>query len=284
MLGALLIVFREVIEAGLIVGIVLAATKGVAGRGLWVAGGVAGGVVGAAIVAIFAGGLSSLFHGSGQELFNAAILILAVAMLTWHNVWMASHGRALSRELKAVGAAVAQGSRSLMAMAVVVGVAVLREGSEVVLFLYGIAAQGGASALGLLAGGALGVLAGAGVSLLMYLGLLAIPAHRLFSATTGLITLLAAGLGAQAASFLQQAGVIDVLTAPLWDTSAVLSEGSTLGRLLKTIVGYTDRPDGLQLIVWLAIVAMMVGLMRWVNPKKPIAANAAAAVAPQPAE
>src|ERR1700759_4289661 len=155
MLGALLIVFREVIEAGLIVGIVLAATRGVAGRGLWVAAGGAAGVLGACIPAIFAGGLASLFHGSGQELFNAAILILAVCMLTWHNVWMASHGREMSRELKAVGAEVARGSRSLMAMAVVVGVAVLREGSEVVLFLYGIAAQGGTSAMGIFTGGLL---------------------------------------------------------------------------------------------------------------------------------
>src|SRR5579875_3794983 len=150
MLGTLLIVFREVIEAGLIVGIVLAATKGVPGRGLWVSLGALGGVLGACLVAAFAGGIASLFQGSGQELFNAAILILAVGMLTWHNVWMASHGKEMSRELKAV----------------VVGVAVLREGSEVVLFLYGIAASGGATVGGMLLGGFLGVLAGAGVSLL----------------------------------------------------------------------------------------------------------------------
>jgi high-affinity iron transporter len=280
MLGALLIVFREMIEAGLIVGIVLAATRGVSGRGLWVTGGVAAGVLGAAILAVFAGGLASLFHGAGQELFNAAILVLAVAMLTWHNVWMASHGKELSRELKAVGAEVARGSRSLLGMAVVVGVAVLREGSEVVLFLYGIAATGGTSAMGMLMGGVLGVLSGAVLTFLMYRGLLAIPAHRFFAATTGLITLLAAGLGAQAASYLQQAGVINVLTAPLWDSSALLSESSMMGRLLKTIVGYTDRPDGLQLIVWLAVVAMMLVLMRAVNPRKTLTANAAAAVAP----
>ena len=265
MLATLLIVFREVIEAGLIVGIVLAATKGVAGRGLWVSAGVAGGVLGACLVAAFAGGIAALFQGSGQELFNAAILILAVCMLTWHNVWMASHGKAMSRELKAVGAEVRQGGKSLLALAVVVGVAVLREGSEVVLFLYGIAAGGGASAWSMLSGGALGVILGAGLSLLMYLGLLAIPAHRLFAATTGLITLLAAGLASQAAAFLQQAGVVTVLQTPLWDTSAVLPEGSMFGRLLKTLIGYTDQPNGLQLIAWLAVVGMMLVLMRAVN-------------------
>src|SRR5471030_417451 len=158
MLSALLIVFREVIEAGLIVGIVLVATASVPRRSTFVALGVLGGVIGACLVALFAGELASLFQGSGQELFNAAILILAVAMLTWHNVWMASHGREMSRELKAVGAEVAIGSRSLLALAVVVGVAVLREGSEVVLFLYGIAAGGGTTAFGMFMGGALGVI------------------------------------------------------------------------------------------------------------------------------
>ena len=280
MLATLLIVFREVIEAGLIVGIVLAATKGVPGRGLWVSAGVAGGVLGACLVAAFAGGIASLFQGSGQELFNAAILILAVGMLTWHNVWMASHGKEMSRELKAVGAEVRQGGKSLLALAVVVGVAVLREGSEVVLFLYGIAAGGGASMTSMLLGGALGVVLGAGLSLLMYLGLLAIPAHRLFAATTGLITLLAAGLASQAVAFLQQGGMVTVLQTPLWDTSGILPEGSMFGRLLKTLIGYTDQPNGLQLIAWLAVVAIMLILMRVVNGKahvKPTSAVAQAA-------
>jgi len=163
MLATLLIIFREVIEAGLIVGIVLAATKGVPRRGLWVAYGIVGGVGGACLVAAFAGQIAPLFEGSGQELFNASILLLAVGMLTWHNVWMASHGRTIAQETRAVGVAVAAGQKPLAALSVVCGVAVLREGSEVVLFLYGIAAAGGISAIGMMAGGALGVLAGAAV-------------------------------------------------------------------------------------------------------------------------
>jgi len=111
MLATLLIVFREVIEAGLIVGIVLAATKGVLQRGLWVSYGVVAGVAGACLVAAFASELGELFQGSGQELFNAGILLLAVSMLTWHNVWMASHGRAIAQEMRQVGAAVVAGRR-----------------------------------------------------------------------------------------------------------------------------------------------------------------------------
>ena len=206
MLASLLIVFREVIEAGLIVGIVLAATVGVARRGAWVALGVACGVAGACLVAAFAEQLANLFEGSGQEMFNASILLIAVLMLTWHNVWMAGHGREMAREMRLMGAAVSAGQKTLAALAVVVGVAVLREGSEVVLFLYGIAAQGGLSMSSMLAGGALGLLAGGAVSALMFFGQLPSPAHRLVAVTAWLITLLAAGMASQAVLALQNGG------------------------------------------------------------------------------
>jgi high-affinity iron transporter len=269
MLSALVIVFREVIEAGLIVGIVLAATKGVVRRGWWVTYGVIGGVLGASLVAAFAGEIANLFEGSGQELFNATILLLAVVMLTWHNVWMAGHGRAMARDMKSVGAAVAAGERPLTALAIVVGVAVLREGSEVVLFLYGIASQGGTSTLAMLAGGALGLAAGAAVSALMYYGLLAIPAHRLFSVTAGLITLLAAGMAAQAVLFIQQAGHLQFLMNTVWNTSWLLPEGSLTGRLLHTLIGYTDQPNGLQLIAYIGVVVGITLLARWERTRHP---------------
>jgi high-affinity iron transporter len=262
MLASLVIVFREVIEAGLIVGIVLAATRGVPRRNWWVTCGIAGGTLGACIVAAFAGELGALFNGSGQELFNATILLVAVGMLTWHNAWMAGHGRELAREVRAVGTAVAEGHRPLTALAVVVGVAVLREGSEVVLFLYGIFATGGTTVGAMLAGGALGVVLGGAMSALIYLGLLAVPAHRLFAVTTGLITLLAAGLASQAVFFLQQADYLQGLATPLWNTSWLLREDSVLGRLLHTLIGYTAMPDAAQLLAYAMVIALMLALMR----------------------
>lgn len=263
MLAALLIVFREVIEAGLIVGIVLAATGGVSRRGRWVAYGIAAGVCGAAFVAVFAGRLASLFNGAGQEFFNASVLLLAVIMLTWHNVWMAGHGRDMARELKNVGSAVSAGERSLMALAIVVCIAVLREGSEVVLFLYGIASQGGVTKAGMLAGGMLGVASGAAVSALIYYGLLAIPPAKLFSATSSLITLLAAGMASQTILFVQQAGYLEYWTRTIWDTSWLLPQDSIAGRLLHTLVGYSDQPNGAQLLVYVLTVLLIAGLMRW---------------------
>ena len=269
MLATLVIVFREVIEAGLIIGIVMAATKGVRGRGLWVGYGMLGGLAVACLVAAFAGELSSLFSGSGQELFDASILILAVVMLTWHNVWMAGHGRAMAREMKMVGASVSAGERPMTALAIVVGVAVLREGSEVVLFLYGIASSGGTSQLSMLTGGALGLVAGAAMSALMYYGLLTIPPSKLFQVTAWLITLLAAGMAAQAVLFIQQGGYLEVLTRTVWDTSWLLPQDGIAGRLLHTLIGYSDQPNGAQILAYIGTVLVISLLIRWERTRHP---------------
>ena len=257
MLAGLIIVFREVLEAGLIVGVVAAATRGISGRGVFIAGGVAAGVLGSALLACFAGAMSDALAGRGQEIFNASILSLAVLMLGWHNLWMASHGRAMARELKAMGRAVAAGDKSLIAMAVVVAVAVLREGAEVVLFMYGIAASSGEGWGVLLLGGLLGIALGAAVSVLLYLGLVAIPVHRLFSVTSWLIALVAAGMAGQAAAILAGIDLIPSWGYQLWDTSWLLPEDSLLGRALHALVGYSDRPMGVQLAAFIAVLAAL---------------------------
>jgi high-affinity iron transporter len=267
MLGALIIVFREVLEAGLIVGIVLAATRGVPGRGTWITLGILGGVLGACIVAGFAGAISEAFAGSGQELLNASVLGTAVVMLMWHNAWMARHGREMAAELSKVGSDVMEGKRPLTALALVVGLAVLREGSEIVLFLYGIVA-GGTSGIDLLVGGLLGVVAGAAFTGLTYLGLLAIPSRYIFKVTTILITLLAAGMAAQAVKFLDQAGYVTSFGETLWDTSEWLSESSILGKLLHVMIGYSEAPSIMQVLVYLAVLVAMALLMRIVTPSR----------------
>jgi high-affinity iron transporter len=262
MLGALIIVFREVIEAGLIVGIVLAVTKGLRGSRLLVGLGVIAGVLGASLVAVFAGAIGGALAGVGQEVFNASILLIAVAMLTWHNVWMATHGRELAAEVKQVGAEVRAGSRSIAALGVVVAVAVMREGSEVVLFLYGLVASSNSTTFELLEGSIFGLLLGVAVTGLTYFGLVTIPTRWLFRVTTALITFLAAGLAAQAVVFLQQAGIVTALDETAWDTSAILSDTSLFGRVLHTLVGYSDQPSLLQVVVYLIVLIGGFGLSR----------------------
>ncbi|MCW2283897.1 high-affinity iron transporter [Rhodoblastus acidophilus] len=269
MLGALIIVFREVIEAGLIVGIVLAVTRGVPRRGFFVAGGVAAGVLGACLLAIFAKEIAGALEGMGQELFNAGVLILASCMLAWHNIWMASHGREMAAELRGVGQEVAEGGKDLTALAIVVAVAVLREGSEVVLFLYGVAASGKETVGAMLAGGAAGVALGAALSALMFYGLVKIPAKTLFGVTTALITFLAAGMASQSVVYLQQAGLVEAWSRTLWNTSALLPDDSMIGRVLHVLFGYVDQPSGMQVAVYLVALIGIFLATRAAAPKPP---------------
>ena len=268
MFVSMIIVFREVMEAGLIVGIVLAATKGVRLRGRWIAGGIAAGVAGASLVATFAAVLFNAFEGAGQEVFTAAILIFAVIMLTWHVGWMSHHGRTMAAELREVGEAVRLGHRSLFALAAVVAIAVMREGSEVVLFLFGIAAASNTAPLSLAVGGVAGLALASALSWLLYRGLVAIPLRHLFNVTNGLIALLAAGMAGQAATVLHGADLLPGWGEQLSDTSAILADDSFLGRSLHALIGYSARPSGIQLAAWLGTLAMLATLSRVLRSPK----------------
>jgi high-affinity iron transporter len=261
MLATAVIMFREVLEASLIIAIVLGASRGIAGRGRWISAGIVLGLLGASIVAIMANVASSEFSGNGQAILNAVILLGAVAMLTWHNVWMSAHGRQLSSEVKAVGMDVQSGQRPLAALLVITMVAVMREGSEAVLFLWAIATSGEQD-LNMVMGGLGGVFAGIMVGLLLYIGLLRIPVRYFFSITGWLILLLASGLAAQAAGFLNQIGLLPSLGNGVWNTTDILDQSSLVGQLLHILVGYIARPSGIQIVFYIGTFLTILTLMR----------------------
>ena len=285
MLATAIIVFREVLEAALIVGIVMAASRGALGRGLWVSGGIAAGILGALLVAIFAAAIAAAAQGMGQELFDAGILLAAVAMLGWHNVWMSRHGRELAGNATRLGKDVRSGARPLWALAFAVSLAVLREGSEAVLFLYGIALAGQGGALAMVMGGIIGLALGVAAGTAIYWGLVSIPMRLLFTITSWLVLLLAAGLASQAAAFLMQADLLPPLGSNLWDTSFILSDQSLIGRILHTLIGYTAQPAGIQIVFYAATLLTIGGLMRLVGAsERTAAAKARGGSAVNPAE
>ncbi len=278
MLATIIIVFREVLEASLIISIVMAASQGVAKRNLWVGGGIAAGVVGAGLVAGFAGVIAEALSGMGLEIFNASILLFAVFMLGWHNIWMARHGREMAKHADDVSRSVVTGRKPPYALAVIAGVAVLREGAETVLFLYGIAASGHDSLWVMFAGGLLGVAAGGTLGAILYFGLLRVPVKKLFTVTAWMVLLLATGLAAQCAGFLVQADLLPPLGTAVWDTSSILSETSIFGKVLHTLVGYISRPDGIQILFYLFTLVVIGSLMKvFAHTVKPVAAAFACA-------
>ncbi len=260
MFAAAIIVFREVLEAALIVSVILAATKGVHNRLQMIFGGVAAGCIGSCLVAMFTTQLSGAFSGLGQELFHAGIMFTVVGLLSWHIIWMQKHGREMVCEMKEVGAAVVAGRKSLFALATVVALAVLREGSEVVLFLQGMAAAGDVQnlLLGLLLGLATGIIAG----WLLYIGFLKLSLKHLFSATNVVLMLIAAGMAARGADKLIQAGFLPSLYDNVWDSSAILPEASLPGQFLAALVGYIAQPNAMQLVFYGVTVAVILILLR----------------------
>ena len=263
MLGTLLIVFRETLEAALLIGIIAAATKTIPGRNRWIGAGIVAGVFGALLVAGLMDSIAQWADGIGQELFNAGVLGLAVVMLGWHNIWMAKHGAEMAADAKHVAHAVRDGRRELSAIAILIAVAVLREGSETALFLYGLASGGGLDLRHALTGGSLGLLAGAAAGAVIYWGLIRIPLKRVFDVIALLLLLLAAGMAGQMAKFLIQADLLPGIATPLWDTSAALPMASTLGSLLHLVAGYEAQPTAMQVIFYVATLTLIGLGMRW---------------------
>jgi high-affinity iron transporter len=148
---------------------------------------------------------------------------------------------------------------------VVIAIAVLREGSETVLFLYGVAVSGDSSPASMVAGGAIGLAGGLAVGWFLFAGLLRIPLKWFFSATSFLVLLLAAGMAAQAARFLIQANVIPSLASPLWDTSAFVSNSSIPGKMLQGLLGYDARPSGMQIAFFIAALLAIYCGMIWAS-------------------
>lgn len=269
MFATAVIVFREVLEAALIIGILAAATRTVPNSKLWLAAGVLAGLAGSGVVAAFTDVIGSLASGIGQEIFNATVLGIAVLMLAWHNIWMSSHGAALAASAKSAGKAISDGKRECSILLVIVGLAVLREGSETVLFLYGIAASGDNSQSSMMLGGVIGMLAGIALGYTIYAGLLRVPMRWFFTATGVLVLLLAAGMASQAAHFLIQADLLPSLASPLWDTSDILPETGLPGMLLRSLIGYDSRPAGMQLVFYFAaLVAIAIGMKLAARPRQ----------------
>ncbi|HEX7338694.1 MAG TPA: FTR1 family protein [Rhodanobacteraceae bacterium] len=275
MLGIALLVFREVLEAALIVTVVAAATRGVPRRGVFIGGGIALGVVGAIIVAVCMGFIEGSLGGVGQEVFEAVVLLTAVVMIGWHVTWMASHGKEMAQQMKQVTDSVKAGSSSITILLVVVALAVLREGSEIVLFLYGMAA-GGANQLGFITGVPIGLACGVAVGFALYFGLLRIPIRYFFSATNWMLVVLASGLASTAAGFLIQANLLPAWGNQLWNTSWLLTNGSIVGQAVHILTGYEARPAGMQLVFWIATFVTLLVAMRCVAMRLAAARRATA--------
>ncbi|OGX40574.1 MAG: hypothetical protein A3G91_00400 [Omnitrophica WOR_2 bacterium RIFCSPLOWO2_12_FULL_50_9] len=262
MFSIAIVIFREMFEIALIVGVLMAATRGLRKRGQWVMVGVLGGIAGSVLIAFFADRISQAAEGMGQEMLNAIILLITAILIGWTVLWMSRHGRELTQHLKRVGHSVVKGEKPIHTLAVVVALTVLIEGTEIVMFTYSAFVTGGRP-LDLILGFLFGAFTGGAVGVILYYGLIKIPIKHIFNVTSWLLMFLVAGMVSQAAGYLTAAGKLPELIPTMWDTSKLLSEDSLLGEFLQVLLGYAQRPSGMQVLVYAATLAAFGCLVKF---------------------
>jgi len=261
----LFIVWRESVEALLIVGILYswlrAAPEGRRGLPyLW--GGVAAGLALAVALALVLLGVSSWLSDEGQEWFQAVMSLVACALVVQMVVWMKKHGRTLKTELES-GASTSLAHDSWWGLLVLVMIAVAREGSETVVFLYGTVAAGQNDNAAMLA---LAGVAGFAIALLTFwllqLGGKLITWRRFFRLTEILLLLLAGALLMGGLDRLISLDVLPTLVDPVWDSSALLDDSTGLGKVLADFAGYRAYPALMSVLLWLGYWIVVWALLR----------------------
>ncbi len=260
MLQIAIVVFREILEISLIIGILSAATKDIKGHGKWILGGLLLGIIASLFIAFSADKISESLDGMGQEFFNGLILLSAAFMISWTTIWMQKHAKSISGELKKLSNSIREGKKPLYILLVVVFLSTIREGTEIVLFSYSYYLSG-EEVFQIILGILIGITFGSIAGLALYLGILKIFGKYFFTITTWILVFLASGISAQGIGFWINAGIVPALGNPLFDASQILSQTSYLGKFLHIFFGYIDQPAGMQLIVYFSnLLALIVGL------------------------
>ncbi|EAY9327149.1 iron permease [Salmonella enterica] len=267
MIAVILIVFREVLEAGLIISVILAACKGYKISHLVIAG-ITSGVIFSGLLSLFTNSIENALSGTGQEVFNSALLLTATLMLSWQIVWMSTKGKEMADASRnEVRNILSEGNKNY-AIAVVVAIAVMREGSEVVLFMYSIIISTGTSVTAMFTGGIIGVVAGIVFTFLLYRGLILIPLKFIFLLSNIILTFIAAGLASQGIGILSSIDIIPAIKDTVWDSSWLLSDNSWQGGLARAIFGYTSTPSGVQIITWILVATLIISISSLLKRKK----------------
>lgn len=252
----LFVVWRESVEALLVVGVLNAwlvrqtdrAVSTTGRRYLWL--GVAAGGVTAVVLGALLMVLGESLPEEGQEYFQAGMVLAAAALILQMVFWMRRHGRTLKRELES-GAQRSAETANWWGLAVLAMLAVAREGSETVVFLYGILAGGGTTGTATLSAAILAGLALAGLTYwLLQVGSRVLSWRLFFRATEMMLLLLAAALVMTGVDHLVSLGVVPQLGAPLWDTSFLIDDAGVAGSLIAALTGYRARPDLTALLVY----------------------------------
>jgi high-affinity iron transporter len=244
---------REGVEASLIIGIILAYLAKT-GNGhhfgkIW-AGAAAALAISTALGIILFVTLGR-FQEPYEQLFEASAMFLAAAVLTWMLFWMRRQARMVKGELQAAVDRVLT-SGSAWGLAVLAFTAIIREGIETSLFLFGQFTAAGPDGASVIVGAVIGLAVAAAIGYVIYVGARRVNYGTFFRLTGLALIFIAAGLLSHAVHELIEVNVLTFGTQTVFDVSALLPhEGNPIGEFLRALLGYTSSPEVLTLGVYL---------------------------------
>ncbi|RUU60082.1 FTR1 family protein [Mesorhizobium sp. M2C.T.Ca.TU.002.02.1.1] len=260
------VVWRESTEAILVVGILqgwlahhAGARAATARYFLWT--GVAAGLGGALLLAGVILFLESLLDGERADYFQIGMAALAALLILQMVVWMHRQGRGLKQDLER-GAERALTAGNWVGLFLLVAIAVMREGSETVVFLYGLLASAGRTTLlGTLAAVAAGLAFAAASYWLIHIAAKRFPWKVFFRVSEVLLLFLAGSLLMTALDRAIGLELVPPLSGAVWDTSWLLDDTGRLGGLVASMTGYRARPELATIlayaIYWIAVLALL---------------------------
>ena len=257
MIAAVVLAFREGLEAVLILGIVLGVLQRIhradQARFVWMGAGVATILSLAGGVGLVALGIS--FEGEAEQIFEGTAMLLAAAVLTWMIFWMGRQGRAIQVDLER-DVREASSARRGWALFSLAFVAVLREGIELALFLTAAALT--ATAVATIVGGLIGLGAAAVAGWLLFATTSRLDLRTFFRVTSVLLILFAAGLVAHGVHEFNEAGLIPPGIEHVWDVNPILDENSGVGQVLKALLGYNGNPSLTEVLAYAGYWAVIL--------------------------
>ncbi len=260
-LGAIVfIVWRECVEALLIVGILNAwiaqrepQERQRARLYLW--SGVAAGIALAGALATILVALGEWISGTAQQVFQTIMEAVAAVLILQMVFWMRKYGRTLRSDMMS-GLSKSAASDHWWGVFALALLAVAREGSEAVVFLYGTLAGRDGTMMRVLAAAG-GIAAALATFVLLQMGSRVLPWRVFFQVSGFMLFCLAGALIVSVVDNLQALDLLPELSGRLWDTSKVLPDSGSVGGLVSALTGYRARPDILEVlalgIYWISI-------------------------------
>lgn len=265
------IIWRESVEALLVIGILnawLARQSDIASRGrLFLWAGVACGLLLATVLGVIFVAFGEAISDDAQQAYQTGAVLVAAALIIQMVFWMRRHGRTLKRELETSLQNAASRS-SWWSVFILAMIAVAREGSETVVFLFGtLSAAQNASLAGLIAATILGFSLALATYFVLQLGVRFLSWRVFFSVTEVMLLLLAASLLVTGVENLGGLGVLPRLSGRLWDSSAIMPDSGPVGGLVAALTGYRARPDLMSVLVYALYWGLIFWTLFWSRPK-----------------